>query len=60
MCGVAGMSDGGVIGKRKQTVRVFAATISLQPGKTISSVTLPTISDSLTGDAMHVFALGAG
>jgi beta-glucosidase len=52
--------DGGVIGKRKQTVRVFAATISLLPGKTASSVTLPTISNSLSGDAMHIFALGVG
>ncbi|MFC6704268.1 DUF4838 domain-containing protein [Flexivirga alba] len=43
-----------------RTTRLFAATISLDAGKDVASITLPRVSDHPTGGtaAMHVFALG--
>jgi hypothetical protein len=53
-------SNHGVAGRRNQTARIFAVSIQLDPGKTVSSVTLPTV-PSLPGDyPMHVFAIALG
>ena len=53
-------SNHGVAGRRNDTARVFAVSIHLDPGKRVSSVTLPTVA-SLPGDyPMHVFAVALG
>jgi beta-glucosidase len=52
--------NGGVTGHRRQTANVFAVSIPLQPGKTVSSVTLPTVPSAPGTYPMHVFALGLG
>jgi beta-glucosidase len=47
-------------GKRTQAARVFATSVALEPGKTVASVTLPSVA-TLPGDfPMHVFALALG
>jgi hypothetical protein len=47
-------------GKRTQAARVFAMSVALEPGKTVASVTLPSVA-TLPGDfPMHVFALALG
>ncbi len=53
-------SNHGVAGRRNHTARIFAVSIQLDPGKRVSSVTLPTVA-SLPGDyPMHVFAIAPG
>jgi len=44
-------------GQEPITTYVFAATFTLQPGKTIGSITLPV---TLSGGRLHVFAVGTG
>jgi len=41
-------------GKQTLTIHLFSASVALQAGKTIKSVTLPT---SITGGQLHVFAV---
>jgi beta-glucosidase len=53
-----GAGNNGVVGQRKHKARVFAAAIKLQPGKTVSSVTLPNVATLPGVYPMHVFALG--
>ena len=45
-----------------QTVHMYAATVALDPAKTVRYVVLPEISDGQGGGstALHVFALGIG
>ena len=51
---------GGVVGQRHHRAYVFAVAIPLAAGKTVSSVTLPTVATLPGVDPMHVFALGLG
>ncbi len=47
-------------GRRTKAAHVFATSIALEPGKTVESVTLPSVG-TLPGDfPMHVFALALG
>jgi hypothetical protein len=48
----------GVVGQRHHKAYVFAAAIPLPAGKTVSSVTLPTVATLPGVYPMHVFALG--
>ncbi len=41
-------------------VSVYFASVPLQPGKRVTSVTLPTVSDAGGTTAMHVFAMAVG
>jgi hypothetical protein len=50
----------GVAGRRNQKARVFAVSIPLEPGKTVSSVTLPEVATLPGVYPMHVFALALG
>jgi hypothetical protein len=50
----------GVAGQLTRVADVFAVSIPLEPGKTVASVTLPTVSTSPGTYPMHVFALGLG
>lgn len=56
----AANGNGGVNGQRKQTAYVYAVSIPLEAGKTVSSVTLPTVPSPPSMFPMHVFALGIG
>jgi hypothetical protein len=56
-------TNGGVAGKRNQTVYVFYAGVPITSGKTVKAVSLPTggsipASGRITG--MHIFAIGVG
>jgi hypothetical protein len=43
------------------TISVYEVSLPLKAGKTVKSVTLPYVGDSLTGvTAMHIFAIGLG
>ena len=53
-------SNHGVAGRRNHKARVFAVSIHLDPGKTISSVTLPKVATLPGVYPMHVFALALG
>ncbi|HWE59847.1 MAG TPA: glycoside hydrolase family 3 C-terminal domain-containing protein [Solirubrobacteraceae bacterium] len=55
-----GSGNQGVVGQRKHRAHVFAVSIALQSGKTVSSVTLPTVATLPGVYPMHVFALGLG
>ena len=54
------VSNHGVAGRRDHKARVFAVSIHLIPGKTISSVTLPKVGTLPGVYPMHVFALALG
>jgi len=41
-------------------VSVYFASVPLEPGKTVASVTLPSLPGSFGGTEMHVFAVAAG
>jgi beta-glucosidase len=53
-------SNHGVAGRRNHKARLFAVSIPLDPGKTVSSVTLPTVATLPGVYPMHVFALALG
>jgi beta-glucosidase-like glycosyl hydrolase len=53
-----GSGNNGVVGERHHKAYVFAVSISLLAGKTVSSVTLPTVATLPGVYPMHVFALG--
>ncbi len=53
-----GSGNQGVVGKRNHKARIFAVSIPLQAGKTISSVTLPTIATLPGVFPTHLFTLG--
>ena len=53
-------SNHGVAGRRNHSARIFAVSIELDPGKTVSSVTLPTVASLPGVYPMHVFALALG
>jgi len=55
-----GSSNQGMVGQRDHTAYVFAVSIPLQPGKIVSSVTLPMVGTLPGVYPMHVFALGFG
>jgi hypothetical protein len=55
-----GSGNHGVVGQRSHKARVFAVSIPLQAGKTVSSVTLPMVAALPGVYPMHVFALGLG
>ncbi len=55
-----GSGNQGVVGQRAHKARVFAVSIPLESGKTISSVTLPIVATLPGVYPMHVFALGLG
>jgi beta-glucosidase len=55
-----GSGSRGGPGKRTQVAHVFVMSVGLDPGKTVKSVTLPSVA-TLPGDfPMHVFALALG
>jgi beta-glucosidase len=53
-------SGQGVVGQRNHNAYVFAVSIALEPGKTVSSVTLPMVGLLPGIYPMHVFSLGLG
>jgi len=53
-------SNHGVAGRRNHKVRLFAVSIPLDPGKTVSSVTLPTVATLPGVYPVHVFTLALG
>jgi len=53
-----GSGNNGVVGHRSHKARVFGVAIALQPGKTVSSVTLPNVATLPGVYPMHVFAIG--
>ena len=55
-----GAGNHGVVGQRRHKAHVFAVSIPLQAGKTVSSVTLPTVATLPGVYPMHVFAMGFG
>jgi beta-glucosidase len=55
-----GDGNQGVVGQRHHNAYVFAVSIPLQSGKTVSSVTLPRVGLLPGVYPMHVFALGLG
>jgi len=55
-----GSGEQGVVGQRDHAAYVFAVSIALQPGQTVSSVTLPTVATLPGVYPMHVFALELG
>jgi hypothetical protein len=55
-----GSGNHGLIGQRSHKARVFAVSIPLESGKTVSSVTLPTVATLPGVYPMHMFALGLG
>jgi hypothetical protein len=55
-----GSGNRGVVGQRAHKAYVFAVSIPLQPGSTVSSVTLPMVATLPGVYPMHVFALGLG
>jgi hypothetical protein len=43
------------------TISVYEVTLPLKAGKTVASITLPYVGDSIAGvTAMHIFAVGLG
>jgi len=55
-----GSGNQGVAGQRDHKAYVFAVSIPLQPGATVSSVTLPMVATLPGVYPMEVFALGLG
>jgi hypothetical protein len=55
-----GAGNKGVVGRRDHRARVFGVDIPLESGKTVASVTLPTVATLPGVYPMHVFALGLG
>ena len=55
-----GSGNNGVAGQRQHKARVFAVSIPLQPGKAVSSVTLPMVATLPGVYPMHVFAMALG
>ena len=55
-----GSGNHGVAGRRNHSARIFAVSIPLEPGKTVSSVTLPRVATLPGVYPMHVFALALG
>jgi hypothetical protein len=55
-----GSGNRGIVGQRNHKARIFAVSIPLQSGKTVSSVTLPMVATLPGVYPMHVFALGLG
>jgi beta-glucosidase len=53
-------SNHGAVGRRDHEAHVFAVTIPVDPAKTVSSVTLPTVATLPGVYPMHVFALALG
>ena len=53
-----GSGKDGAVGKRTHKARVFGVVIPLTPGKTVASVTLPSVATLPGVYPMHVFALG--
>jgi beta-glucosidase len=53
-------SNHGVAGRRNHKARLFAVSIHLDPGKTISGVTLPKVATLPGFYPMHVFAVALG
>lgn len=52
-------SDSGT--SQSLTISVYEMSLPLTAGKTVASVTLPYISDNISGNAtMHIFAIGEG
>jgi hypothetical protein len=48
-------------GRQNQRVSVYAASVPLQPGKTIRYLQLPNVNDGvIPGNVMHVFAVATG
>ncbi|SEG06631.1 beta-glucosidase [Actinacidiphila yanglinensis] len=49
-------------GPQNQTVHLYAATVNLQPGKTVQAITLPNVSQTATNSqlAMHLFSIAIG
>jgi beta-glucosidase len=45
-------------GRRNHAARIFAVAIRLEPGKTVASVTLPTVGTLPGVYPMHIFAMG--
>jgi len=54
------LNNGG--GQQNQNVHIYAATVDLQPGKTVQALTLPHVSDGVVDHqvAMHIFSVGIG
>ncbi|MFJ2959606.1 glycoside hydrolase family 3 C-terminal domain-containing protein [Streptomyces sp. NPDC087270] len=54
------LNNGG--GQSQQPVHTYAATVNLQPGKTVQAITLPDVSQTATNNqlAMHVFSVAIG
>jgi beta-glucosidase len=55
-----GSGNNGIVGHRDHKAYVFAVSIPLQSGKTVSSITLPMVATLPGVFPMHVFALGLG
>ncbi len=55
-----GSGNHGVVGQRAHKAYVFAVSIPLEQGKTVSSVTLPLVPALPDVYPMHIFALGLG
>ena len=53
-----GSGNNGVVGQRHHKAYVFAVSIPLQAGETVSSVTLPIVATLPGVYPMHIFALG--
>ncbi len=53
-----GSGNNGVVGQRRHKAHVFAVSIGLEAGKTVSSITLPTVATLPGFYPMHLFALG--
>jgi predicted alpha-1,2-mannosidase len=49
-------------GSQQLTVYVYATTVPVNPAKTVASITLPTVSNSVSGGttSMHIYALSLG
>jgi hypothetical protein len=59
---VSGSPPNAVLGQINHTVGVYLATVTIDPTKTVASVTLPPISPSVVGRVvgMHIFAVAVG
>ncbi len=47
-------------GSQSITMYIYAATVAVDPSKTVESVVLPSVNNSDSGTAMHIFALALG
>jgi beta-glucosidase-like glycosyl hydrolase len=58
--GLSYLNNGG--GQSQQPVNTYAATVNLQPGKTVQAITLPDVSQTATNNqlAMHIFTVAIG